>query len=146
LETKVITYKNIEASIAKINDTSKQKKILYSQVFDIVSLTAGYDRTKANIRGIDGEVKADISETRLANLAKDLKRQTYKPKPNKRISIPKPGGGVRYLGIASAIDKVVQGTILNLLEPLTERIFYENSGGFRPNKGCHNLLHKIKYG
>jgi retron-type reverse transcriptase len=119
-------------------DSSIQTKILYSQVFDIESLKAGYERTRHNV--------ADISEQRLANLAKDLRRQTYKPKPNKRVAIPKPDGGVRYLGIASAIDKVVQGTILNLLEPLAEKRFYENSFGFRPGKGCHSALHKIKYG
>jgi len=144
LETKVLTCEKV--NIAKINDASRHIKISYSQVFDIASLVAGYDRTKANISGIDAETKADISEVRLKNLIKDLRRQTYKPKPNKKISIPKPGGGVRYLGIASAIDKVVQGTILNLLEPLTESIFYDNNGGFRPRKGCHDLLHKIKYG
>ena len=72
--------------------------------------------------------------------------QKYRPKPSKRIAIPKPGGGVRYLGVSSQIDKVVQGALLNKLEPVFEPIFYEKSYGFRPGKGCHDALKEIKYG
>lgn len=61
------------------------------------------------------------------------------------MPIPKPDGGVRYLGIASAIDKVVQENLHELLKNLTEPIFSKHSYGFRPNLGCHDALYYIKY-
>jgi retron-type reverse transcriptase len=96
--------------------------------------------TKKSSPGIDGEVKADISDKVLLTLRKDLKAQKYKPKPNRRIPIPKLGGGIRYLGIATARDKVVQAAVKILLEKILERQFSQYSFGFRPKKGCHDAL------
>jgi retron-type reverse transcriptase len=110
------------------------------------ALNAGLARVKSGKSpGLDGEVKADITQERLIKLQKDLKRQKYVPKPSKKIAIPKSGGGTRYLGIASAIDKVVQGTLLELLTVIVEPIFYQHSYGFRPRLGCHDALHQIRY-
>ncbi len=86
-----------------------------------------------------------MSPRRLRKLYNDLATQKYKPKPSKRIAIPKPKGGIRYLGVASIIDKIVQGAILNFLEPLVDGTFSPSSFGFRPGKGCHDALHAIKY-
>jgi len=101
-------------------------------------------KTKAS--GIDGVTKKNIDDTRLKKLSKDLKVQIYKPKPNKKVPISKSDGGVRYLGIASAIDKVVQEVLHQLLKKLTEPLFSKYSYGFRPNKGCHDALYDIRYG
>lgn len=121
------------------------KRISYSEICYIESLKEGLKRLKGNKSlGVDGLTKADISLERLKKLRKDLITQKYKPKPSKKVPIPKPGGGTRYLGIASAIDKVVQATILNLLTPVVEPLFYENSFGYRPNKVCHDGLKEIK--
>jgi len=123
-----------------------QKKLLYKQVCDMAFLKLGLVRTKNKSPGVDGEVKADITDARLKKLLKDLKAQKYQPRSNKRVSIPKPDGGVRYLGIASAIDKVVQATLVNLLTPIVEPIFSDFSYGFRPKRGCHDVLYKIRHG
>lgn len=96
--------------------------------------------TKASSPGIDGEVKADISDKVLLSIQKDLKAQKYKPKPNKRIPIPKLNGGVRYLGVATARDKVVQAAVKVLLERILEPEFSQYSFGFRPKRGCHDAL------
>lgn len=90
-------------------------------------------------------MKANITPDRLKKLSKSLAAQKYRPKANKRIPIPKPGGGVRYLGVASAIDKVVQSAIKLLLEPMVEPTFSQYSFGFRPGRGCHDALHEIKH-
>jgi len=123
-----------------------QEKLLYKKVCDMESLKLGLARVKNKSPGVDGEVKAEITDDRLKKLLKDLKVQKYQPRSNKRVPIPKPDGGVRYLGIASTIDKVVQATIVNLLTPIVEPTLSEYSYGFRPKKGCHDALHKIRYG
>jgi retron-type reverse transcriptase len=121
------------------------KKISYSEICDLESLKRGLERLKANKNPeFGGLSKADLSLERLKKLQKDLITQNYKPKPSKKVPIPKSGGGTRYIGIASAIDKVVQATTLNLLTPKVEPLFYENSFGFRPNKECHDALRDLK--
>jgi len=138
---------NIEVSKNKEQSTHiSVKKVLYSEICDMDFLKRGLARLKSNKSpGVDGFIKADITDEKLRKLLKDLKVQKYQPKPNKRIPISKPGGGVRYLGIASAIDKVVQGTILELLTPIVEPLFHEQSFGFRPKRGCHDALKYVKY-
>lgn len=129
----------------KIENNSKT--ISYKNIISISNLKNGLSRTKSDAApGLDGEVKKTISDLRLVKLHKELATQVYKPKPSKRVGIPKPGGGIRYLGISSQIDKVVQGALLNMFEPVSENIFLEVSYGFRPGKGCHDALKKIKYG
>lgn len=130
-----------------MSKNNQEKYILYKDLISLENLQRGLDRTKSNVvAGIDGEIKSVISEKRLSKLQEELASQKYKPKPSRRVSIPKAGGGVRYLGIASQIDKVVQGALLNMLEPVFEPMFSEVSFGFRPGKGCHNALKEIKGG
>lgn len=121
--------------------------IIYKDLISIENLTKGLLRTKNNVSpGLDGEIKKDINTKRLSKLQQELASQKYKPTPAKRVPIPKPNGGVRYLGIASQIDKVVQGALLEKLEPVFEKVFLDVSYGFRPGKGCHDALKEIKYG
>lgn len=122
------------------------EKIKYEQICDLANLKKGLKRTKNKAPGLDGEVKADITEKRLQELRKSLIKQTYKPQANRLVNIPKPDVGTRKLGLAAQIDKVVQATLLNLLEPIVDPTFFESSYGFRPNLSCHNALHKIRYG
>lgn len=121
------------------------KKISYSEICDIESLKRGLTHIKrSKSPGVYGLTKANISLERLKKLQKDLITQKYKPKPNKKVPIPKLGRGTRYIGIASVIDKIIQATILILLIPIVDPFFYENSYGFRPNRGCHDALRHIK--
>jgi len=138
-----------ETEFQKSNAKAKKDilaKISYPVLYNIDNLKAGYARLKTNAApGVDGEIKANITLDRLNKLSKDLETQKFQPKPSRRISILKADGGVRYLGIASAIDKVVQATILVELEKTLEPIFSSKSFGFRPKRGCHDALHDIKY-
>lgn len=123
------------------------KEITYIEISSIVNLRNALKRVKNNVTpGIDGETKQNITEKRLEKLHLDLTSQKYKPTPAKRVAIKKPGGGVRYIAVASNIDKVVQAVILNLFEPIFEPLFLNESYGFRPNRGCHNAMKEIKYG
>jgi group II intron reverse transcriptase/maturase len=128
------------------SDASIKKKIIYKDLISVESLKKGLVRTKTGVSpGLDGETKSQITDKRLEKLSVSLANQSYKPTPVKKVGIPKPDGGVRYLGITSQIDKVVQGAILECLEPILEPIFIDTSYGFRPNKGCHDALKRIKY-
>lgn len=122
-------------------------KILYKDIISLPNLIKGLDRTKNNVSpGLDGETKTDITEKRLQQLHLELVAQTYQAKSSRSVGIPKPDGGVRYLGIATQIDKVVQGAILSKLEPVLEKVFLKESYGFRPGLSCHHALKEIKYG
>ena len=75
-------------------------------------------------------------------LKQEIRNRTYKPKPVKRIDIPKPNGGVRHLGIPTVIDRMVQQAIMQKLTPIYEKQFSEFSYGFRPGRSAHNAIEK----
>ena len=68
------------------------------------------------------------------------KLKFYQPKPVKRIEIPKPNGKMRPLGIPTIIDRLVQQSILQVLEPICEAKFHERNNGFRPNRSTENAI------
>jgi retron-type reverse transcriptase len=107
-----------------------KNKIKYNDLINLENLKKGLERTKNNVSpGLDGEIKSQITEKRLIKLHNELSSQKYKPTPSKRVGIPCPDGGTRYLGISSQIDNVVQGAILNKLEPIFEPLFLDVSFG-----------------
>lgn len=122
------------------------KRLEYKAVISVENLEQGLLLTKSNVSsGLDGETKADFTQSKLIQLHKELKQQKYIPKPNRRVVLPKPNGGKRYLGVASQRDKIVQAALLIQLQQLVDSFFSNDSFGFRPGKGCHDALHKIKY-
>jgi RNA-directed DNA polymerase len=121
------------------------KQILYTDIINPEALKQGLAKTKSGVApGLDGIVKANFTDEKLEKLFKELNTHKYKPSKTKRVLIPKPDGGKRPLGIASQKDKVVQASILTVFEPVLEKIFLENSYGFRPKLNCHNALRTIK--
>lgn len=95
--------------------------------------------------GIDGVPTKNITLGGIRKLAKELGDNSYKPNVVRRVYIPKPGkpGQLRPLGVTSTRDKVVQQGIKMLIEPIFEKIFANNSYGFRPNRSCHTCLKSI---
>ena len=84
-------------------------------------------------------------EENLKKLSADLKGGNYKPQPVRREYIPKPGRSEkRPLGIPTVRDRIVQTALKDLLEPIFEGEFADNSYGFRPNKGAKDALRKLQ--
>lgn len=80
----------------------------------------------------------------LWEVADALKTGTYQPQAIRRTHIPKPGTNeTRPLGIPTVRDRIVQAAVVNVIEPIFERDFAEQSYGFRPERGCKNALRRV---
>jgi len=123
---------------------------LYDKIYRMDILEEAYRRAKANggTSGVDGETFSAIETKKglteyLAVLQEELKQEQYKPKPVKRVYIPKANGKQRPLGIPTVRDRIVQTAFLIVLEPIFEADFMESSYGFRPKKSAHGAIREI---
>jgi RNA-directed DNA polymerase len=109
------------------------------------NLNQAYRRVKANrgAGGVDGmtvdELYPWLVDHKQELIAK-LLDGSYEPQPVRGVEIPKPGGGMRQLGIPTVVDRLVQQAILLVLEPLLDPTFSASSYGFRPGRGAHDAL------
>ena len=102
------------------------------------------DGTKAvGIDGITKEEYAKNLDANLQNLVNRLKNKSYKPKPARRVEIPKDNGKMRPLCIYCYEDKLVQEALKRILESVFEPHFYNEMMGFRPNRNCHMALRRL---
>ena len=108
-------------------------------------MSQAYRRVKANkgSAGVDGMTILDLRPW-LADhkdaLVAQWARGGYRPQPVKGVSIPKPGGGMRQLGIPTVLDRLVQQAILQVLQPILDPAFSGSSFGFRPGRSAHDAL------
>lgn len=96
--------------------------------------------------GIDGVTKEEYGrklDENLDALVERLKKKAYKPKPAKRVHIPKDNGKTRPLSIYCYEDKLVQAALKKVLEAVFEPMFYDEMMGFRPGRNCHQALRKL---
>jgi len=121
---------------------------LIDKVYQETSLRAGWSRVESR-GGTGGVDKVSIAmfgkrlDKRLTRLGEQLREARYEPRAVKRVWIPKGGGKRRPLGIPVIIDRVVQASLLNAIEPIFEKKFADCSYGFRPGRGCKDALRRV---
>lgn len=122
---------------------------LYVHVAKQETLRAAYDlaKRKDGAPGIDGvtfeAIETSGVETFLVELRDELVSRSYRPLRNRRVEIPKDGGKVRVLGIPAIRDRVVQGALKLILEPIFEADFHDGSYGYRPRRTAHEAVARV---
>jgi len=122
---------------------------LYVHVCKPETLHEAYWLAKKNngAPGIDGvtfeAIEAGGVETFLEQLRDELVQRTYRPLRNRKQAIPKDGGKVRVLSIPAIRDRVVQGALKLILEPIFEADFQDGSFGYRPKRTAHEAVHRV---
>ncbi len=122
---------------------------LMSKVLEKDNLKKAIERVKANkgAPGVDGMSTDELRSYLRGNwetLKAQLEQGTYKPKPVRRVQIPKPNGGKRGLGIPTVLDRFIQQAILQVLTPIFDPMFSARSYGFRPGRSAHQAVKQAK--
>ena len=121
---------------------------LIEQILDKNNVRTALERVISNngAAGIDGMKVEDLRDYMNANwtsIRQSILERSYKPAPVRRVEIPKPNGGVRKLGIPTVVDRTLQQSIVQILSPVFEAEFQENSYGFRPGRSCEQAVLKL---
>ncbi len=142
-------YYDLQGCFDELYAKSKQGDV-FTNLVEIISseenIRLAYRNIKRNsgshTSGVDKLSIKDIERLSTEKLVEIIQRKFkfYKPKPVRRVEIPKPNGKTRPLGIPTIIDRLVQQCILQVLEPICEAKFHERSNGFRPNRSTEHAL------
>jgi RNA-directed DNA polymerase len=130
-----------------------ESSALYEQLMEVVCMRENLRKALRQVRrnkgscGIDG-MTVDEMPNYLKEHWPDIRNQllsgTYRPQPVKRVEIPKPGGGVRKLGIPTVLDRFIQQAVLQVLQELWDPTFSEHSFGFRPGRSAHQAVRRAQ--
>jgi len=125
------------------NQTSR----LLEEIANPSNLVKAYKQVKRNggSGGIDGMGVTEFGEwigENLTNLQTEILQEEYQPTAVRGVKIPKPKGGFRQLGIPTVKDRVIQQAISQVLQPIYDPKFSDNSYGFRPKRNAHQALRK----
>ncbi len=122
---------------------------LFDKVFSERNLFAASQQV-ASKKGAAGVDHVSVTQFERAlpeslwEVSDQLKHGTYRPQSIRRVHIPKPGSNeTRPLGIPTVRDRMVQAAVVNVIEPIFERDFAEQSYGFRPGRGCKDALRRV---
>lgn len=76
-------------------------------------------------------------------LLESLRNGTYRPQPVRRVEIPKLDGSTRKLGVPTVVDRMIQQAVVQVLSPIYEQVFSDNSYGFRPGRSAHDAIQSV---
>jgi len=139
----------------QVKGAEEQKRALTENLMEEIlshgNIVRAYKQVKQNkgVAGIDGmpvEKFAEWYNKEGENMIEELRTGKYKPQGVKQVEIPKPNGGKRKLGIPTVKDRIIQQAIAQILSPIYEEEFSENSYGFRPNRNAQQaVMRATKY-
>lgn len=122
---------------------------LMEKVVEFSNTKKAIERVESN-KGAAGVDNIQVGELRQylrinwTRIKQELLEGTYRPAPVRRVEIPKPDGGVRQLGIPTVLDRFIQQAIQQVLTPILEPEFSENSYGFRPGRSARQAVRKAQ--
>ncbi|EWH08047.1 group II intron maturase, partial [Catenovulum agarivorans DS-2] len=122
---------------------------LFEQVLSNDNLQHAWKQVKANkgAAGVDGmkiDQFIDWAKQHWKQCKIQLSNGSYRPQPVKRVEIDKPDGGKRQLGIPTVVDRVIQQAITQVLSPIIDNTFSDNSFGFRPNRNGQQAVKQVQ--
>lgn len=137
--------RSVEAPTATGEEERSRTDRLMERVVEESNVEAAVRRVRQNkgSPGIDGMKVEELArhlEGNWKRLREELLAGTFLPQAVKRVEIPKPGGGVRQLGIPTVVDRMIQQMVLQVLQPLFDSTFSQHSYGFRPGRSAHQAV------
>ena len=120
---------------------------LLEKILDDKNLFNAYKQVYRN-KGTSGIDNVTIDELghymyqHKEEIKEQIRNLKYKPSPVRRVEIPKDNGKMRKLGIPTVVDRLIQQAMVQVLSPIFEQQFSENSYGFRPNRCCEQAVIK----
>ena len=118
---------------------------LLEEILNPENLNKAYKRVYQNkgASGVDGVTVEEIAEYIKDNkkvIINQIRKRKYKPQPVRRVQIPKENGKKRNLGIPTVMDRIIQQAMVQVLSPIYEEQFNDNSYGFRPGRSCEQAV------
>ena len=146
--TRPVAFEESQSPAARTQGRALRQELM-ERVCQRENLNQAYRRVRSNkgAAGVDGLGVGDLRAWLLAHkegLMASLLDGSYQPQPVRGVEIPKPGGGMRQLGIPTVVDRLVQQAILQVLEPILDPTFSASSFGFRPGRGAHDALRQAR--
>jgi RNA-directed DNA polymerase len=123
---------------------------LYDKIYRMDVLKKSWERVKSNkgTSGVDGQTLEDIEQAGidkfLESIQQELRAETYRPQPARRVYIPKPDGTKRPLSIPTIKDRVAQSALKLIIEPIFEADFEDCSYGFRHNRSAQQAALEVR--
>ena len=121
---------------------------LLEEILNQNNLNKAYKKVVANkgVAGADGitvEEEFDYLKENKDRIINQIRKRKYKPQPVKRAQIPKENGKMRNLGIPTVTDRIIQQAIFQVISPIFEKQFNDNSFGFRANRSCEQAVIRV---
>jgi RNA-directed DNA polymerase len=137
------------AERSPVRDEGKSGAGLWEVIWERQNLLTALKRVESNrgAAGVDGmavEALRPYLKDHWPEIREALESGRYRPRPVRRVEIPKAGGGVRELGIPTVLDRLLQQAIAQALTPLFEPRFSPHSYGFRPGRSAHDAVRQAQ--
>lgn len=151
--TECESYEGVQTFMDMTENNLKEVQFERGNLLEFIlspsNLNLAYLQVKRNhgscgVDGLSTEELCDYLKGHKDELVESLKSGSYRPNPVRRVEIPKGVGKNRPLGIPTVVDRLIQQAISQILSPIYERQFSDNSFGFRPHRSCHKALKRAQ--